>query len=383
MNDQPAIRLHESAIGEDEIQAVVDVLRSGQVTAGEKVRAMERAFEDMYPGYQAVMCNSGSSANLLAVADLCSPLRPVPLRRGDRVIVSALSWSTTVWPLVQYGLVPVIVDIDPDTLNIDPEAVKAAQRDCDAKALMPVHVYGNPCDMDALSGIAAEYGLHLIEDCCEALGAEIDDRPVGSWGTSTFSFYFSHHVSTIEGGMVVTKSAAAADRMRMIRAHGWTRDCTRYRGDHETDPRFTFVHDGYNLRASEVNAAIGLVQLPKLERFVANRRHIAEELQRVFAGHWTQKEHGRSSWFGFCLRGRKLRRHLQSHGVETRAIIAGNIARQPGMMLYPHVAGDLPHADRVMREGFSIGCHQAMTTEDVDRIADIMDRWESSARTAT
>lgn len=367
------IRLHEPSFGEDEIAAVVETMRSTDVTAGEKVRAMEAAFEEMYPGYHAVMCNSGSSANLLAVAELCSPLRPRHLKRGDHVIVSALSWSTTVWPWVQYGLRPIIVDIDPDTLNIDPEQVKKYP---EARAIMPVHVYGNPCDMDELQGIAADNGMHLVEDCCEAMGATLNDRPVGSFGaTSTFSFYFSHHITTIEGGMVITQSAAAADRMRMIRAHGWTRDCRRYKGNHETDPRFTFVHDGYNLRASELNAAIGLVQLLKLERFVANRRHIAEELKHVFRDLWTQRENGRSSWFGFCLRGRGLRRKLEKAGVETRSIICGNIARQPGMGLYPHVSGDLPHADRVMQEGFSIGCHQGMTVEDVDLINEVV--WRS------
>ena len=364
------VSLHESTIGEDEIQAVVDVLRSTQVTSGVKVREFERHF-----GPNAVMCNSGSSANLLAIAALCNPVIEDHLDPGDEVIVSALSWSTTVWPLVQYGLIPKIVDINPETLNIDPQEIERAIG-VKTRAIMPVHVYGNPCDMTVL-GLCRDNGLFLIEDCCEALGATWRNEPIGSFGDmATFSFYFSHHITTLEGGMVI---GIHNDLLRILRAHGWTRDLeddSTYRDKHRSiDSKFLFVNAGYNLRASEVNAAIGLVQLPKLQGFVEARRLAAGMLTEVFRhyDHFlsVQKETpgGKSSWFGFPVivsreapfEAQALRTHFERHGIETRAIICGNIARQPGMQLWPHIkVGSLKHADYVMSHGFSIGCHQGV-----------------------
>lgn len=384
----PAVRLAEPTFGEDEVAAVVDVLRSGHVTAGEKVRAFEAAIEAMFPGRHAVVCNSGSSANLLAVAERCSPLRSNGrMLPGHHVIVPALAWSTTVWPLVQCGLVPIIVDIDPQTLNIDIERARDALTDNDAPAIMLVHVYGNPCDLAGIQELISSHGpMALIEDCCEALGAMTRGRPVGSFGdAATFSFYFSHHISTIEGGVVVTPDPDVAERMRIIRAHGWLRDCRQHTPDYGTDPRFTFVDAGYNLRLTEMQAAMGLVQLPRLSDFVAIRRRIARALQAVFEPiPWlrVQRElHGASSWFGFPLivaenapmAAAELRARLEAAGIETRSLIAGNMARQPGMSRYPHVVhGDLPNADAAMRRGFSIGCHQAMTVEHVQHIAETM-----------
>lgn len=386
----PAVRLAEPTFGEDEIAAVVDVLRSGRVTAGEKVRAFEAAIEAMFPGRHAVVCNSGSSANLLAVAERCSPLRSHGrLFAGHHVVVPALAWSTTVWPLVQHGIVPIVVDIDPQTLNIDIEQIRDALIDRDASAIMLVHVYGNPCDLAGIQELIGSHGpLALIEDCCEAMGAMTRGRAVGSFGdAATFSFYFSHHISTIEGGVVITPDPDAAERMRIIRAHGWLRDCRGGSGhlSDGLDPRFTFVDAGYNLRLTEMQAAMGLVQLPKLPGFVATRRRVARALQAVFEPvEWLQVQrelHGASSWFGFPLivsedapmTAADLRQRLEAAGIETRSLIAGNMARQPGMSRYPHIVhGDLPNADAAMRRGFSIGCHQAMTVEHVQHIAETM-----------
>ncbi len=178
------IKLHEPTFGEDEIAYMVEVMRSTMVTAGARVREFEHKFAG--PGQHGIMVNSGSSANLIAIAAL---MATGSLKPGDEVIVPALCWSTTVWPLVQHGLVPVIVDIDPGTLNIDMDRVVQAVTE-KTRAIMPVHVYGNPCLMDDLCGIADAAGLCIIEDCCEALGAMYRGRPVGSWGDAgTFSFY--------------------------------------------------------------------------------------------------------------------------------------------------------------------------------------------------
>ena len=385
------IKLHESTFGEDEIQAVVDVMRSGQVTSGKKVKEFERAFSDEH----AVMCNSGSSANLLAVAALCDPSAPWNrLNPGDGVIVSALSWSTTVWPLVQYGLIPVIVDIDPATLNMDTnEAFKAAR--AGARAIMPVHVYGNPCDMNELRELAEDGGMAIIEDCCEALGAEFNERSVGSFGDiATFSFYFSHHITTVEGGICITDDEDLSDRMRILRAHGWTRDLeddTEYREAHpDIDPRFLFVGAGYNLRATEMAGAMGLVQLPKLPGFVDARRAAAKTLSEMFGryeDHLTYQREtpgGRSSWFGFSVivsedaafTAKDMRRSFEAAGIETRPIICGNIALQPGLQHYPYSKiGSLSHATQAMKNGFAIGCHQDVDDAACDYIKDVLDNF--------
>lgn len=359
------MRLHEPTFGEEEIQAAVEVLRSTHVTSGEKVQELEACF-----GRYAVMVNSGSSANLLAVAMLCNPAYPNHIRPGEEVIVPALSWSTTVWPWVQHGVVPVIVDIEPDTLNIDPEQIKRAVS-ARTRAIMPVHVYGNPCRMGTIRELANKLKLYVVDDCCEALGAQLQHGDL-----STYSFYFSHHITTLEGGMVVAENQGQADLLRILRAHGWTREMSDPPHVEGIDDRFLFVNAGYNLRASEVNAAIGLVQIEKLPGFVTQRRRIAERLKAVFEPYpvRTQEDRG-SSWFGFpVIADQELRQNFEANGIETRPIICGNIARQPGMMHWSHrVVGDLAYADEVMRDGFAIPCHQDMTEADCDHIAQVLE----------
>ena len=380
------VKLHEATFGEEEIQAAVEVLRSTMVTQGAKVKEFEHAF---WSHGHAVACNSGSSANLLAISALKAIGR---LKDGDEVIVSALSWSTTVFPLIQHNLIPVIVDCDPETMNIDVcEVVKALSPK--TRAIMPVHVYGNPCDLKSLSAICEDNGLLLIEDCCEAMGAEYSGVPIGAgWESTiaTFSFYFSHHITTIEGGMAVTKDADLADMMRIQRSHGWVRDVKNpesFTADYpDIDPRFLFVDLGYNLRMTELQAAIGLCQLPKLAPIVEHRRRIHALYRERLDGFPSlrfQKETtgGKSSCFGFNiildgLDRADLTLALNGHGIETRPIICGNIALQPGMQKYSHrTVGDLGNATNVMRNGLSIGCHQNVSEKDVAHVVETIDRF--------
>ena len=369
------IKLHEPTFDEEEVSAAVAVLRSKNVTQGEKVKEFEKAF---WPHGHAVACNSGSSANLLAISALKANGR---LKDGDEVIVSALSWSTTVFPLIQHNLIPVIVDCDPDTLNMDmKQAEKAITKK--TQAIMPVHVYGNPCDMTALYDLS-DHGLSVIEDCCEAMGAEFDGPPVGhNADVATFSFYFSHHVTTLEGGMVVTNDPYTADMLRIQRSHGWLRDSDREVPE-GFDRKFCFVELGYNFRLTEVQAAIGLCQLPKLDGIVDRRRaahRMYGEALRDIPYLRFQKENGKSSCFGFSIvldgapfAVTELRQHLEARGIETRPIICGNIARQPVMAKYEHrVVGDLKSATDVMVNGFSLGCHQDVSESDIEYVADTM-----------
>lgn len=357
------ISLHMPTFGEDEIAAVVEVLRSTNVTQGEKVRAFEDAYAGMFGHKHVVACNSGSSANLLGIAALVALGR---LERGDEVIVSALSWSTTVFPLIQYGIVPVFVDCDPGTLNIDPKAVKRAWTS-KTRAVMPVHVYGNPCDMAAL----AEFPL--IEDACESMGARFGDIPLGRFGMmGTFSFYFSHHVTTLEGGMVVTEDDDLADMMRIQRSHGWQRDASKKHHVDGIDDRFLFVDLGYNLRLSEPQAAMGLIQLKKLSGFVDTRRRLLSIIKERLRGSpvLVQRETGYSSAFGAPLIGPVgLRSRIKE--IETRPIIAGNLVRHPAILKYPHrVEGSLDSCDMILRDGFAVPCHQGMTEADAHTVAD-------------
>ena len=398
----PIVRLHEPTFSADEINVAIDVLLSTRVTMGARVKTFEKEFAKAFNFGHGVMNNSGSSANLLGIAAITNPATRDGLRPGDEVIVPALSWSTTVWPLIQLGLIPVVVDIDPLTFNIDPNEVERAIG-TKTRGIMPVHVYGNPCEMDAIMDICKRRNLILIEDCCEALGASYDGNPVGKFGRlGTFSFYFSHHMTTLEGGICVTDDFQLAELIRILRAHGWIReldDPKPYLEKYaEFDPRFLFVNLGYNLRATELQGAMGSVQLPKLKGYVEARRENTREWQAGLAK-WSelfdfQKEtpKGFSSCFGFPLVRKfdarfslkELTRFLNQAQIETRPIICGNIARQPAMMMYEHrVSGDLKHSSNIMENGFSFGNHQAVGEEGRAYVAEKISEFLNKNRIST
>jgi len=383
----PKINLHEPTFGPEEIMAMVEVMLSTRVTMGPKVLSFEKEIADYFNVSEAITNNSGSSANLLAISALTNPKTKNALKEGDEVIVPALSWSTTVWPLIQNKLVPVFVDINPDTLNIDPQAIKEAISK-KTKAIMIVPVYGNPCDMDSILAICNENKLQLIEDNCESLGAYYDGRLLGSFGrVGTYSTYFSHHITTLEGGICVSNDFELGELMRIIRAHGWVRETKEpqkyYNSYPKIDKKFLFVNLGYNLRLTEVGGAMGSVQLPKLKNFVKNRRNSArillDNLTQYSSVLSFQKEtpKGIHSWFGFPIiikpnspfDSKELRQYLELNGIETRPIIAGNIAKQPAVQMYPHrISGNLQNSSHVMSNGLAIACHQSLTQEALDHI---------------
>ena len=387
--ENPIVRLHEPTFGSEEIWEALESLLTTRVTMGAKSRRFEREFSDLHGFPASVMVNSGSSANLLAIAALSNPVMSDRLQPGDEVIVPALSWSTTVWPLIQHGIVPVIVDIDPVTLNLDPGAVERAISD-KTRGIMLVHVYGNPCDMTAIMDIVSRHSLQLVEDCCEALGAYYGGRAVGSFGrVGTFSFYFSHHITTLEGGMCVTADQDCAEMLRILRAHGWVREADNqesYLKEYpDIDPRFLFVNLGYNLRVTELQGGFGFVQLRKLKHFVDMRRSNAHYWRSALSNleeffNFQEETPGSlSSWFGFPMSVKssapfavgELTGFLNGRGIETRPIIAGNIAAQPALKLYPHrVVGHLPHSDHIMKNGFTFGNHQAIDDATRKYVAD-------------
>ncbi|MEQ9116303.1 MAG: aminotransferase class V-fold PLP-dependent enzyme [Rickettsiales bacterium] len=377
--ENPVVRLHEPTFAAEEISAAIEPMLTTFVTMGKKVKKFEGEYSNKFDHKYSLMNNSGSSANLLAVSALANPLTKNRLNPGDEVIVPALSWSTTVWPLIQNNLVPVIVDADPKTWNLDLEKLEKAITP-KTKAIMLVHVYGNPCDMDAIMSLAKKYDLQVIEDCCEAMGASYKNKAVGKFGRAgTFSLYFSHHITSFEGGIVVTDDFDFIETMRVLRAHGWSREAEEHekyvKMYPEIDPRFIFINIGYNLRPTEMQAAAASVQLPKLDEIVEKRRENAsfyyEELKNYknYFKFQNETNNAKSSWFGYGLvikesapfKASELAIYLKEKNIETRPIIAGNIAKHPVMAHYNHrVSGGTEVSDDIMRNGLAFGCHQSI-----------------------
>ncbi len=390
----PVVRLHEPSFGADEINALITQSLSTMVTMGKQVRTFEEQCATYFGAKYSIMNNSGSSANLLALAALANPAWKNHLKPGDEVIVPALSWATTVWPIIQHQLVPVFVDCDLDTYNFDLKKLEAAITPR-TRAIMLVHVYGNPCDMDALMALAKKHNLYVIEDCCEAMGATFNGKPVGSFGdVGTMSLYYSHHITTFEGGLCFTNNFEMTELLRVLRAHGWSREADekeKYIAQYpDIDPRFIFINLGYNLRPTEVQAAMGMQQLPKLEGFVEARR-AAQQRYRAgldkyssFLRFQEEQEKGYCSWFGFGIvlkegapfSPKDITSFLNAQHIETRPIIAGNMARHPALKMFEHrVSGTLDNCDTMMKRGFAIGCHHAIDEQATDYVIGRIDEF--------
>ncbi len=393
-------RLAGDTIGADEIAAAKEALDSGLFTMGARVQAFEAEFAAWVGARHAVMVNSGSSANLILVeALLRGGRRDGPLAPGDEVLVPGLAWPTTVWPIVQLGLIPVFVDIDPVTLGMDLESAGAAIGPR-TRAMFTIHPLGRALDIPSIRQFCDLHDLVLLEDTCESLGAhDVLGRHSGTvgWG-GTFSFFYSHHISTMEGGMVVTNDDALADDLHGFRAHGWIRDrADRARWVVENpglDPRFMFVSTGYNVRPTEIQAAIGRVQLRRLDSLLGERETLA---QRVYG--WLQssapwlelvgsellvatsspkRSARRHSWMTFPLRlgadaplGRDaLTQHLERAGVETRPVIAGNLARHPALQRIRHRSSpSLASCDAILSDALMIGCNPTASPESLAVLA--------------
>lgn len=382
--------------GAGEVNGALSALLAQNVTMGPLVAEFETAFAEFIGSRHAVMVNSGSSANLLAISVLAQNVVENGLRPGDEVIVPAVTWATTVSPLLQLGCVPVLVDVDEETLNLRPDAVAAATGP-KTRAVMPVHLLGNPVDMEPIVAHAKTHGLWVIEDTCESLGSEIGGRKVGSFGDfGTFSFYFSHHITTIEGGMLVTDDDRLADLARSLRAHGWSRDMSNRSeleaANPEIDPRFLFMNVGYNLRPMETQAAFGLVQLSRLNEFNERRRENARFLSDALAPYRerlrlvNEQEGGRSTWFGFSVITEdgptrdRLRDHLESRRIATRPIVAGNLALQPAFRDNPHrTVGSLDVATRIGERGLFVGNHPSLTAGQLAHIVEAFREFYSAA----
>ena len=374
--------LSTPAYGPEEVIEALDSLLSTYVTMGKKVNTFESIFADYIGVDHGVMVNSGSSANLVALTAMRSLGYLSP---GDEIITPAVTWATTVYPIAQVGCIPVLVDVGAD-YNIDPYAIERAITP-KTRAILPVHLMGNPCAMDAIMDIAVARNLLVIEDACEAHGAKVGDKMVGCIGdVGFFSFFFSHHISTIEGGMVVTSLSPLADACRSLRAFGWPREMelrdkvvAQYP---DIDPRFLFLNPGFNLRPTEIQGAFGMHQLPKLEGIIEQRRGNAAYFNEHL-GQFTdlilpeERPDTRHVWFGYPITvkfGASFSREdlvgfLESKGLETRPIGTGNMANQPVMKQIEHrVDGTLEQAQYIDQNGFFFGVHEGLTEEQREAI---------------
>lgn len=382
--------LAASTWGPEEPAAIQRVVDSGQFTMGPQVRAFERQFAEYFGVEHAIMANSGSSANLIGIAALCFK-RDRPLQRGDEVIVPPISWITTYTPLQQYGLKLRFVDIDLETLNLDARQLEAALTPR-TRAVVAVSILGNPAPLDEIRRFADRHGLYFFEDNCESMDAELGGRKAGTFGDiGTFSFFYSHHISTMEGGMVITNDRELADLVRSLRAHGWTRDLapdtTLYeRGPNAHFEAYRFILPGYNVRPLELSGAIGQEQLKKLPRFTAARRENWRYFKRRFGGDErfiTQRENGTSSAFCFTIvlnpRHRidrdRVFAALRAADIGFRIITGGNLLRHDAIRHFDYSChGEMRNADLAHTAGFFVGNHPFDLTPQIDRLHDVLDR---------
>ncbi|CAF3424429.1 unnamed protein product [Rotaria socialis] len=388
--------------GEDEILAMTEVLLSGRLTLGAEVEKAERKFSEFIGAPYAIMVNSGSSANLLAVSAITNKLRRVHCDPGDHVLVPAVCWSTSVFPLIQNGLCPVFVDVDPHTFNVTLTELerKLTSR---VKAVMAVHVLGNSINMQQITEFINRHKLILIEDTCESLGSlcrtgiRSERKMLGTFGSfGTFSFYFSHHITSGEGGMVICNTEEDYNIVRCLRAHGWTRHLTNRQTIEEKyediDSRFLFVNMGYNFRPLEVQGAMLNVQLDKLHIFNTcrrdNLRRIKETLSRDdrFSHLMSLMEASDGvdpAWFGLGVLLNRVYAHqrleflqyLERNGIENRPIISGNFVRQPCVSAFcnDEHPESYPGAEAIHTRGFFIGIHQVPLDQTViNKLANVI-----------
>ena len=377
------------------------------LTAGPYADRFERRMRQYFGCRDFLLVNSGSSANLLMLSTLCAPglaggATPPPLQPGDEVVTPAVTFPTTVAPIVQNRLVPVFVDCEVGTYNIDPRLVEDAVGPR-TRAIFVPHTLGNPCDMETIAEIARRRGLWLLEDCCDALGATFNGQLAGTFGEmASLSFYPAHHITMGEGGGVVVNAFGLQRTVRSVR--DWGRDCwcdpgksgtcgSRFEWQtgelpHGYDHKYVYSNIGYNLKATDLQAAIGLAQLEKLDGFIEARRR---NFQRLYEGLKAYEDRlvlprtdprANPSPFGFPITVRpglgrqRLVRRLEDARIETRLLFGGNIVRQPGFLnIEKRIHGDLAESDAIMRDTFFIGVYPGLTPQMLDYVLETFEEF--------
>jgi CDP-6-deoxy-D-xylo-4-hexulose-3-dehydrase len=378
--------------------SLVDSSLDGWLTAGRFTEDFQRKLGKFVGARKTLFVNSGSSANLVALSALTSPkLGKRALKPGDEVLTVAMGFPTTVNPIIQNGLRPVVVDVQLGTYDAFPDMLREAISS-KTKAIMMAHTLGNPFDLDTVQELCEKHGLWLIEDSCDALGSTYKGKRTGSFGdTATVSFYPAHHITTGEGGAVFSKSPLVAKQVESFR--DWGRDCYCETGHDNTcqkrfgwqlgdlpigyDHKYTYSHIGYNLKATDMQAALGVTQLAKLESFIESRRrnfdYLYEKLKNVEGLILPRAtEHSEPSWFGFPItldpshpvNREDLLRHLETLKIGTRLMFAGNLMKQPAYRNVDfRVVGNLDNTDIVMLRTFWVGVYPGLTSEMLDYVA--------------
>ena len=358
-----------------DIESAIKVLKTGKLTIGSVTDNFQKKFSKKLKTKNSLLVNSGSSANLLALQCLINPYRKKRLKKGDEIILPALCWSTSLWPIIQSGLKPKFVDIDLKTLNFDLVKLERAITK-KTKAILIVHVLGNCVDMDLLMKIKNKYNLILIEDTCESLGTKYKNKYLGTFGDfSSFSFYSSHQISSGEGGMICCKNENDFEIIKSLRAHGWSRGLKNEAKianlNKNLDKRFIFYNSGFNLRSTDICASIGLSQFKDLDKFIKirseNRIKILKEFKKNkkinnYMNIIQENKFTKPSWFGIPIVGKKrfnkeaFIKKIEKRGVETRPIISGNFLKQPAIRKYKlNNKNKMVNADYINSKGFFIG----------------------------
>lgn len=376
--------LASSTWDEKEIEAINGVIAKDMYTMGEGVKQFEDDFAKFVNSKYAVMVNSGSSANLIAIAAMFYTKNP-KLKRGDEVIVPAVSWSTTYYPLYQYGLKLKFVDVDLHTLNFDLEQLKLAVTD-NTKMILAVNLLGNPNNFDTIKEIIGSREIILMEDNCESMGAEFKGKQTGTFGlVGTFSTFFSHHMATMEGGLIVTDDEEMYHVMVCLRAHGWTRHLPKEnkisnKSDNWFEESFRFLLPGYNVRPVEMSGVIGVEQLKKLPSFLDQRRKNAELFVSLFKDNkdfYIQKDIDNSSWFGFSfiikpestLNRLEIVKALEENHIDCRPIVTGDFTKNEVLKYFDcEIFGEMKNAQYLDKKGFFVGNHQIDLTEEIKHL---------------
>jgi CDP-6-deoxy-D-xylo-4-hexulose-3-dehydrase len=376
--------LAESTIDQDDLRDLgAWIAENPWLTQGPLVRAFEAEWARWLGRPHATFVNSGSSANLLMYAALLYGGK----LRNRRVIVPAVSWSTTVAPAIQLGFEPIMCDADEKTFGLELGQLEDLVKKHDPAVVTCVHVLGVPNRMNELMALKQKHGFVLLEDSCAATGSRYEGKKVGTFGEiATFSFFFGHHLSTIEGGMISTSDPAIHEMLLLLRSHGWTKDVAPARADAMAKERgvadfnkpFTFYVPGFNVRSSDLNARIGLSQMKKADRVVERRRENHAEYRKAFASsadfHVQSCERSDISSISFCALARSPERRervaaaVRAAHIETRPIGGGNMSRQP-FWADRYGAQVFPMADRIHTTGFQLPNHPGLSLDDVRFIA--------------
>jgi CDP-6-deoxy-D-xylo-4-hexulose-3-dehydrase len=372
--------LLENTLSKEDLLAGINVIKSEQLTMSKKTKKFEKDFAKKIGAKYALMVNSGSSANLLATFAAGNPLRKNRFKAGDEALIPSVCWPTSLWPLIQAGLKPKFIDVEKDTLNVDPKKLISSITK-KTRVIMLIHVLGNSTDIEKVIKIAKKKKIIIIEDTCESLGSKFKKRNLGTYGDfGTYSFYFSHQITSGEGGMVVCNDINDYNILYSMRAHGWSRGVTYQKKIEKKykhlDPRFIFINSGFNLRPTDITAAIGHSQFKKLNNFINirnyNRNKIISSLKK--SKQWNNQfsffkinKNVTPSFFGFpvILNKRYLGKRnnylkkLSKDGVESRPIISGNFLRQPVAKTFKldKEKNKFKNADEVQNLGFFIGLH--------------------------